>query len=622
MGNAAGYDDLPEEQTRQLYPGVYVPRGMPDLDALLRAMHGRYSSNPIDKVWAIAFPFQRRQTRGHVAVTLPIYNTSTPASVAWGRLISTMASTRMDVTPPIFDLSISFWPGFIEMFRRIFVKFWEENWKSLWRILGKRFLKMILKQALKQLWKQPIPSVASAKMDVTTLIYDPGTLVSVFWQQLWEQLWKRRPWNQPWKRLWKLLWKLLWKQLWKRLWGRLIPINATAPRIQGTLHSVGLGKGMLVPFAWDTLWKQLRKQVWGQFWNLPVHGPGVPHSLALIWKQLWKRLWKQLWKRYWKPMISIGVGKYGPVVLDRREKLWGPAIYFTPRFYDPTWVSGGLTVQQSPTVQLLRLFPHPSRHHWFPSWTQVQQYPDVSVRDNDQGDDLVFGNMDYSLRIMSGRIYRSCSLQLTQPPTPEKKAMYCSTIDGKDAQLEATVPGIDLNIDSRINYVLVDISPDSSLWPLEKEVVEYSNIIGMLDCCQETDIEHDHLPIWQKSVVLVCEEVDTIAQSKADNALVSEGPLATMRYCLRRVTTLEWNCRQSATPADTRSPRHWLPFQPSLVHMRSVVCSATGGLHSISPWVEDPDVFCDPGAVTGLWSEEGWQQEWHKRWPFYEVYLV
>ena len=119
------------------------------------------------------------------------------------------------------------------------------------------------------------------------------------------------------------------------------------------------------------------------------------------------------------------------------------------------------------TAQLLCLFPHPSKHHWFPSWSQIQQYPDVSVRDSDprDSDPSQTNGMNYSLRIMSGRIYRGCSLQLIKPPTPDTKAIYCSTVDGKDAQLVATVAGIELHIDSRSKYVLVDISPDLSLWP-------------------------------------------------------------------------------------------------------------------------------------------------------------
>ena len=474
MRNAAGiYDDLPEEQTGQWFPGVTIPREMPDLNALLHAMRGRYSSNPIDKVWAIAFPFQRRKARNNVVVTLPIYDASTPVSAAWGRLISTMASTNIDVTPPTFDPDIGFWVIIREFLKLVSLKLWEHRWEIFWRVL-------------------------------------------------------------------------------KRLGGR----KSLASTDAGTEY------------------------------------------------------------------------RYRPVVPDHRKKLWQDAIFATPRVNDPTWVSGGLTVQQSPTIQLLRLFPHPSRHHWFPSWTQVQQYPDVSIRDDDQGSDpvLVAGNMDYSLRIMSGRIYRGCSLQLTQSPTLEKKAIYCSTISGKDAQLEATVPGIDLNINPQGNYVLVDISPDSSLWPFGNEEFSESNIHllhRILDCCKETDEGHHHPPVWNKSVILVCEEVDTPAQPITDTAPVTKGSLTMIRYRLRRVTTLEWNCRPSPMPANptSTSPGHWLPFEPSLVHMRSVVCSATGGLHSVSPLMDDPDVFCDP-EVTGLWSQGEWHEEWYKQWPVYGVYLV
>ena len=250
-----------------------------------------------------------------------------------------------------------------------------------------------------------------------------------------------------------------------------------------------------------------------------------------------------------------------------------------------------LSLPYTPTAQLLRLFPHPSKHHWFPSWTQVQQYPDVSVRDSDPSETT--SGMDYSLRIMSGRIYRGCSLQLIKPPTPETKATYCSTMDGKDAQLVATIPGIELHIDSRIKYVLVDISPDPSLWPR-----------NYVNTCLDTDNGHEHLPIWPKSVIIVCEEVDTFA---------SEYPSTVMEYRLRRVTTLEWECRQPGNLDGC-----WLPFEPSLEHMRSIVCSAKG-----RKFLKSPDnkyiglnVFCDPVVVASLLSQEP------SRWPRYEVYLV
>ena len=271
-----------------------------------------------------------------------------------------------------------------------------------------------------------------------------------------------------------------------------------------------------------------------------------------------------------------------------------------------------LGLPYTPTAQLLRLFPHPSKHHWFPSWSQVQQYPDVSVRDSDPRDSdpsQTTSGIDYSLRIMFGRIYRGCSLQLIKPPTPETKAIYCSTMDGKDAQLVATVPGIELHIDSRIKYVLVDISPDPSLWPLNSAYT-----------CLDTDEGHEHLPIWPKSVIIVCLEC----------------PSADMNYRLRRITTLEWECRQPGNP-----DRYWLPFEPSLEHMRSIVCSAKGckflkirELESFESVFKDIDssenegtdssgneyidlgVFCDPVAVASLLSQAP------SRWPGYEVYLV
>ena len=271
-------------------------------------------------------------------------------------------------------------------------------------------------------------------------------------------------------------------------------------------------------------------------------------------------------------------------------------------------------VRETPTIQLLRLFPHPSRHHWFPSWAQVQQYPDVSVRDDHSV--LVAGGMDCSLHITSGRIYRGCSLRPIRPPTPRTKAVYCATMDGKDAQLVATVPGIELHIDPTSKYVLVDISPDRSLlW--DHEFIKSR--------CKKPATGHEHLPMWQESVIIICEEVDALAQPTSDTVQSTESSSTIMRYRLRRVTTLNWDCRIAAE-LKSPDPGRWLPFEPSLVHMRSIVCSAKGGYGSIALlWASDerdPDVFCDPAAVAGLLSQDGWNEEWDKRWPTYEVYLV
>ena len=264
------------------------------------------------------------------------------------------------------------------------------------------------------------------------------------------------------------------------------------------------------------------------------------------------------------------------------------------------------------TIQLLCLFPHPSRHHWFPSWAQVQQYPDVSIRDNDPIP--VARDMDYSLRIMSGRIYRGCLLGLKRRSTSKDKAAYYCFMGSKLVELVATVPGVEPNIDSKRTYILVDISPDYSLWPSE-EHRDYTRLVEEHKDCSRSLVGHVHPPIWRESVIIVCEEVDSLEY--AEPVRVTTGSPEILRYRLRRITTLNWDCRLPREEC-TR----WLPFKPSLEHMRSAVCSAVrskGELHSVIPLCP-PDVFCDPAAVAGLPITNG-RREWDKC-PVYEVYLV
>ena len=230
------------------------------------------------------------------------------------------------------------------------------------------------------------------------------------------------------------------------------------------------------------------------------------------------------------------------------------------------------TFIRTTTIQLLCVFPHPSRHHWFPSWAQVQQYPDVSGKEDDDPVPVA-GDIDYSLRIMSGRIYRGCSLKLKQPPTPNVRAVYHCYRDSKLVELVATVPGIELNIDSGTKYVLVNISPDHSLRHCRRDLVG-----------------HVHQPIWDESVIIVCQEVDSLAH--AQPVQVTTGSPAILRYRLRRITTLLYNT----------SRVHWFPVKPSLEHMRSVVCSAEVSKerpHSVTSLCL-LDVFCDPAAVADL----------------------
>ena len=280
--------------------------------------------------------------------------------------------------------------------------------------------------------------------------------------------------------------------------------------------------------------------------TLPIYDPSTPVSIA------WGRL-----------ISSIASTK-----IDIDEWEGGPYEY---EFGQPT------------TIQLLYLFPHPSRHHWFPSWTQVLQYPDVSIRDNDPIP--VPRDMDCSLRILSGRIYRDCSLELKHFSIYEAASYNCSMgMGSKTAELVATVPGVELDIDPRSRYVLVDISPQE--WP----AMYLGGRQGYV-----------FLPRWRRSVIIICQEVDNLAHAQPVR-VTNNGSLAIMRYHLRRVTTLFWNTM-------LQEYKSWLPFEPSLEHIKSIADSPFGDVTSWFP----PDTFCNRAPARDLMKN---------KCPVYEVYLV
>lgn len=75
--------------------------------------------------------------------------------------------------------------------------------------------------------------------------------------------------------------------------------------------------------------------------------------------------------------------------------------------------------------------------------------------------------------------------------------------DGKDAQatvqLVSTVPGIEMHIDLRSKYVSL----------ISAQTVAYGpTTFGSL---YEDQKRSEHLPIWQESVILICEEGHTRA---------------------------------------------------------------------------------------------------------------
>ena len=333
--------------------------------------------------------------------------------------------------------------------------------------------------------------------------------------------------------------------------GNPVDLNTLFRAMRGRYSSNPIDKVCAIAFPFQ-------KRVSSNYSNitLPIYDPNTPVSVA--------------WERLISSIASVKMG-YSDLISET-------------------------AFLRTPTIQLLYMFPHPSRHHWFPSWTQVQQYPDVSIRDNDPIP--VAEDIDYSLRIVSGRIYHGCSLKLKRHHTSKVKAAYhCSIGMGSEiVELIATVPGVELDIDSRSTYVLVDICPDNSLWPNSG-----SHQLSMG--------RHIHPPIWQESAIIVCKEVDSLAQP----VWITTSSPAIPRYHLRRITTLIWRCCLSNGPHFNR----WLPFKPSLEHREFVVRRTNGPL----TYVTFPDVFGDPAAAAGLPIKENGRHEWDKC-PAYEVYLV
>ena len=78
-------------------------------------------------------------------------------------------------------------------------------------------------------------------------------------------------------------------------------------------------------------------------------------------------------------------------------------------------------------------------------------------------------------------------------------------------------------------------------------------------------------------MILICEEMGTCALLAADTVEVTEGSLPIMRYGSRAI--LKDHC-------------------------------------------PDINMLCDPAAVAGLLSQEGWYEKWHKKWPVLQAYLV
>ena len=200
----------------------------------------------------------------------------------------------------------------------------------------------------------------------------------------------------------------------------------------------------------------------------------------------------------------------------------------------------GLRGDKHFVAQLLRLFPHPSAQHWFPSWAQVMKYPDVTLKEP-QISDGVKPDKDCSLRLYGGRLYRGVTLTKCNQPATHIRETFRATNDAGQSIIlrpHSTVHALEqcptIEFDLAEQYVLVDLEPQA---PCGESV---SREPHSLVVCRELTVWKPPRSNWDGRI--------TVENLKDPSAY---------HYRLRRVTSLEhekpgW----LPFPADLQCPNH------------------------------------------------------------------
>lgn len=196
--------------------------------------------------------------------------------------------------------------------------------------------------------------------------------------------------------------------------------------------------------------------------------------------------------------------------------------------------------------QLMELFPHPSAAHWFPSWTQLINYPDVSHQEP-QLPDGIPPQMDCSLRLYGGHLYRGVTLRkIMDPENGHGIIPYLATAGGSNyavtLRTTADLPQhAQPAICSEELYVLIDLTP----------------------CEKRNNKNLNPIPAYRSHLLILCRELTT-------------------RYQFRRVTNLKWKGEE---------PKSWLPFLPDLAPKSCPVCRANEQWGKPSTqWLWDPSL--------------------------------
>ncbi|KAF8475086.1 hypothetical protein BDZ91DRAFT_789312 [Kalaharituber pfeilii] len=272
---------------------------------------------------------------------------------------------------------------------------------------------------------------------------------------------------------------------------------------------------------------------------------------------------------------TLKIPSYDP--FEHEEDAWARLVHTTAQL----WVAQCHCCDVNlAATQLLKLFPHPSEEHWFPSWAQVMQYPDVSVKEPQLADSIP-PRMDCSLLIYGGCLYRNVKLCIA-PSKDFNHSGYIASAMGEDGGMKdvfltlttQNVNALDLDINPNYPYVLIDVTP--------------ACIIPQLDMAIPT-------LNWDYNLIIVCREL-TEWRGIPTTFEACRNPY---KYRLRRVTSLAWtSARDPVEPQKRLLLPQWLPFKATLAPQGSMVHWKTyvGSWEWTIEYCRETDI---PTTVTG-----------------------
>lgn len=254
----------------------------------------------------------------------------------------------------------------------------------------------------------------------------------------------------------------------------------------------------------------------------------------------------------WESNIPDFLPVYDPS--EPLEDAWARVVAWVSRL-SPSCIVQCCGNNFSVAVQMLIIFPHPSREHWFPSWAQVEAYTKNIYLQEPQLEYEIMPSRDYSMRLLYGHVYRNCTVTRAEKNLGgnEHVEYLVTSIDSRGnpvtVTFSATIPGPAgiVSLDSNRKYVLLDIT--------HLKDMDFRNEIHF-----ERDKWKTLQPLWDTHFVLLCAEIHD------DQPPVPEQK---GKYYLRRVTTLKWEAqipsevwRKADLEAAIAEPGAvWLPFK-------------------------------------------------------------